>query len=503
MTLTSESLLLACTALLVSCNQPSTQRFRPDASNPTSESQDASLQDLDTEEPENPWHVVFSGLDAPVLAAWESPTGGVFFVGERGLVLNRLSDGHFVRWEIEGDDSLWWVWGRNDDDVLAGGEGGTLLRFDGSRWRRVNVELNESATIWGIWGEGADVWLVGGDARSGGPGFALRGDGEHFDVVTLPDDTPNLFKVWGSAADDVFFVGDRLTMLHFDGARFERVPLPEAYGEEPLFTVAGNRFGEVFAVGGVQQGVALQRGSGKFELLPFATAGLNGVSVSDTGNVVVVGTSGVIRERRQLQWHTFDWLIDQHYHAALVLRSGDALAVGGDLLAEANLRRGVILARGEAWSGPFAEPEVRSEPRDAGVSRDASVPRNSEALDASHAALSDASSSPVDSSTVSMGPDASTPMPSTPLPSTQVDAAPADTTTTALPGPSQPCNEAQLCGPGLECWYLQGEAALVCVDLCDSANECSAEYGPNARCAPPGCQTGVTVCLRQEWAACL
>lgn len=78
-----------------------------------------------------------------------------------------------------------------------------------------------------------------------------------------------------------------------------------------------------------------------------------------------------------------------------------------------------------------------------------------------------------------------------------------DAAHSTLPGPSELCDQNQQCAAGLECWYVQGQGELRCVQLCEDALECAPGFGSGARCAPPGCQTTLTVCLRGDWNACL
>lgn len=462
------------------------------------------------------WRVLFDDLEGPVLSVWGTSLERVFFVGEGGLALER--DGRrWWQWSLPTDEALWWVWGRSETDVFAGGEGGTLLHFDGAGWARLDAGLDPRETIWGIWGDGEVTWAVGGRASTHGPGFVLRSDGERWHRVNVGA-APNLYKIWGNG-EELFVVGDDSSLYRLSDERLEEEALgPLGDNSEPLFTLSGNRAGAVFAVGGVSQGLAFERGARGFELVPFATGGLNGVSVTDDGRVTVVGLSGVIRERSDGEWRTHDLAPARHYHATCAFADG-AYAVGGDLLSSGAARRGLIAVRGddETTAPPELRPREPSTASDAGVRdasaqdaatedasslREAGAPGFGVADGATTAATDAGTGGPAKPST-----DAAAPVPLDAGDPADAGGAPIDAggsdPGSGLPGASEPCTDDFRCAPGLECWYIQGESELRCVQMCETAEECAPEFGPDAQCAPPGCQTVLGACLRAEWVGCL
>jgi hypothetical protein len=531
--------------LLSACNQAASLQDAGLSLEPSGSDAVAQPDPLDASVDAEPWRVVFDDLEHPVLSVWLLNDEHAFFVGERGLLLE-LRDGQWARWAVPTEATLWWVWGTSAENVYAGGESGTLLHFDGARWLNVDAGLDPEETVWGIWGANAsDIWLVGGRARSNGPGFAVRGNAERWARVETGLTLPNLFKVWGRSPSDLFLVGDQATLLHCDGALFlaESLDLSEFGGplNEPLFTVAGNTAGTVVAVGGINQGLVFELGSGGFHNVPLFSSGFNGVSVSSSDEVYVVGLFGAIQRRADGEWRDESTQLGRHYHAVAALSSGSAFAVGGDLLADRDARRGLIMARGAAFSGSVGELLQRgSDTTDAGAAvhdgaavYDAAVASDNETelgseqsaptapptassdagtfaslLDASSvpSPFQDASVAPDSGSEVTADPaDAATSSASSSSGDTACESSGCGDTTEAdgLPGPGELCNATQQCGPGLECWYVQGDSVLRCVVPCNDAAECVADFGAEARCAPAGCQTSTPVCLRAEWQACL
>ena len=76
------------------------------------------------------------------------------------------------------------------------------------------------------------------------------------------------FKVWGSARDDVFIVGQNGAALHYDGTAWKRVVTGT---HATLLTVTGRSSSDVWAVGGnyvavdpstTRRGIVVHRGGG-------------------------------------------------------------------------------------------------------------------------------------------------------------------------------------------------------------------------------------------------
>jgi hypothetical protein len=77
-------------------------------------------------------------------------------------------------------------------------------------------------------------------------GTILRWNGQSWEVDATPI-VPTLTAVWGTAPDDIWAVGDRIT-LHFNGTAWTAVR-PEAARLETLYGVWGSGSTSVWAVG--------------------------------------------------------------------------------------------------------------------------------------------------------------------------------------------------------------------------------------------------------------
>lgn len=128
------------------------------------------------------------------------------------------------------------VWGRSGSDVLAVGAQGTVLHFDGHRWRRRRVSIPEDLV--GV--QGHDETRTYVISSQGG---LWRLDGQRARLERR--EASALRSMWGDG-DQLFAVGDRGSVLRFDGTTWQRDEVPT---EQDLVAVSGSSRYRVFAVG--------------------------------------------------------------------------------------------------------------------------------------------------------------------------------------------------------------------------------------------------------------
>jgi len=271
--------------------------------------------------------------------------GGLGTPGD-ALAIRRTAAG----WETVAtgfEETLWWVWVAGPDDVFMVGEAGRIAHWDGSAITEMTSPT--TSVLFGVWGASpTDVWAVGGDPFGmGDTDVILHYDGSAWTAASVPmPEGVAFFKVWGTSANDVWAVGQRGQIVHYDGSAWSHVASPTT---SPLFTVAGNASGDVWAVGGPPAVILRYDGSAwNEEPLPGPASVLNGVAVSDLGEVQVVGARGT-------KWwlgadgvwvDEFDAAPADDLHAAWI--GGDhVLAVGGNFNAPSGAARvGVLAYRG-------------------------------------------------------------------------------------------------------------------------------------------------------------
>lgn len=419
------------------------------------------------------WRIVLEGLPGTLLSAWESSDGVLYAVGgtsSTALVLRHDRDGW---WQMDPGTSnaLWWVHGFSASDVYAVGAAGVVTHFDGTRWT-VEREGGDF-TLFGAWGATAnDLVAVGGVVNATAPRAAMvsrRSGWAEIPTTGLPPDRA-LFKVWGRNETDLFIVGERGLVAEGSPGAFVRQTAPTT---ERLTTVHGAGT-EVYAVGGLQNPVMVRfEGTTWTSLaIPGSPQLLNGVAVSSSGDVAVVGLNGYLAEGHGDTFVERRALTRRGLHGLAVTHSG-FVALGGELLG--TFGQGVLLTNGTLQGGLVARWPFRGTSFDAGVA-DSGVDAGVDA--GADAGFSDASAD----AGVDAGTDAG------------VDA--------GLLGPGDWCDSApQLCQPGLVCWFVLGPFRSVCSGTCTASTDCGA-YGAGACCKLPGPQATMPVCLPFDAGVC-
>lgn len=126
------------------------------------------------------------------------------------------------------DSSLRAIWGSSANDIWAGGDGGTLLHYDGATWATVDSGTTEPLVS--LWGSARnDVWAVTNDGVHKPDGTAihtstiLHYDGSSWQAVrqgTVRQDVG--LRIAGSGPRDVWVGGS--PPLHYDGTAWTPVP---------------------------------------------------------------------------------------------------------------------------------------------------------------------------------------------------------------------------------------------------------------------------------------
>jgi len=304
--------------------------------------------------PPETWEVVRENESAALLSVSGTSASDIWMVGaddgSGALVLH----GNGIEWrreELGVRADLWWVQALPDGAVYLAGSGGNVLERHGAEWLRLQTPELAEATVFGVWSPGeGELYAVG--AAQGGRGFLWHSDGSSWRELPLPADLPldehanppSLFKVWGASASDVWVVGDRGVVLHGNAAAgFRRIDSgPE---QDRLFTVHGAA-GQVAMVGGAANGWALEaQGEQLATISPPGAAPLQGVCVSERGDVWAVGVAGnvYVRDAGAVEWRdVFTGHPVQSLHAVWVDPGGGVWAVGGNVLTP-ELDRGVAL----------------------------------------------------------------------------------------------------------------------------------------------------------------
>ncbi len=201
------------------------------------------------------------------------------------------------------------VWGSAGDDLYAVGgtpEEGSIHHFNGATWQLLELGVDVPLLNW-VHGFGAeDITFVGN------AGTAVHFDGASFTVQDTPTDQA-LWGVWGASPDDLWAAGGDgrsdsvATLLHFDGSSWEQVALPtlQKANVHAFFKVWGVDADNVWVVG--QRGVVLRYdGSSWTEELVGASDDLVSIWGTDASHVFAVGgrNNGIVSAWDGTQWRT-------------------------------------------------------------------------------------------------------------------------------------------------------------------------------------------------------
>ncbi len=311
------------------------------------------------------WHAVLQGLEPTLLCVWGTAPNDVFAVGgPRGngtpsAVLHY--DGR--AWKDlapGGTETFWWAHGVSDQDVWIVGEAGRTAHWDGAAFHE--YVSGTTATLYGVWAAAPnDVWAVGGTPGGGTAqpnDVVLHFDGAAWTASPLPQTLGRAhFKVWGTAADNLYVVGEFGTIWHRSGATWSLEANP-ATGN--LTTVAGCGPGEVYAVGG--RDVLRSDGTTwvRLGVSTMLTNDVSGVSCASSGHVVIVGFGGLKQRLTGGSWQDdFGAPPFSDLHGVWADPTGGYWAAGGDFITDPQpgaARLGVVAYYGSAVPSSAIQP---------------------------------------------------------------------------------------------------------------------------------------------------
>jgi hypothetical protein len=175
------------------------------------------------------------------------------------------------------------IWGTSDNAILAVGDLGTILRFDGTTW---SPEV--STTTFDLMA----VWVTGFQAFSAGSsGIILSNSGQGWTQVVNPTDR-TINALWGESSTNIFGVGGSGVIIHFDGNTWTEVTDAGTAGIN-LLSVWGSSGNDVFA-GGINGNLFHFDGTA-WSLVPsFTNEDINAIWSSSPSDVFAAGSLGDI-----------------------------------------------------------------------------------------------------------------------------------------------------------------------------------------------------------------
>jgi hypothetical protein len=233
------------------------------------------------------WETLDSGTTADLHAVWGASASDIFAVGAGGIIL-RYDGSGWTAVPSGTTVNLVAVHGRSATEVYAAG-GNTVLRFDGTSWAP-SAAPPPKASLRGVWAGASEALFGAGYGVNGGGALLSRaGSSEPWKVVETP--APTIIEaVWGSSASDIFAVGQRGIIVHYDGSRWQRMEHPAK--SENFSGVWGASPQDVYVVG---RRATLHYDGKEWTRMPGVTDYHAAVWGSSPNNVYAVGFPGIDR----------------------------------------------------------------------------------------------------------------------------------------------------------------------------------------------------------------
>lgn len=286
-----------------------------------------------------------------LLSTWGSASDDVYAVGgtEAAGLVEHYDGKAWAAVELDVSVPLLnWVHGFGADDVTIVGNAGTVLHRSGGTFALQPTPTDQN--LWGVWGAAPDdLWSVGGSGKNDGDATLLHYDGATWQTVPIPTlqkaGVNAFFKVWGTSATNVYVVGQKGAVLHFDGSSWKE----ELVGaSDDLIALWGTGPNDIVAVGGRAIGIASTWNGTSWQTHSLAPLpGLNGVWSRRPGKAHVVGVAGTLGVLTTTDFSLSDQSVDTplDLHGVFASPGGRLVAVGGNFSGPVPPYRGVALSR--------------------------------------------------------------------------------------------------------------------------------------------------------------
>ena len=211
------------------------------------------------------YHCISDPVSTTVIVAPETPVS--YFDGvpdQTRHALNtlcgffRTDDPNFHQIETPTDYSLRAIWGLHYRHVIAVGDHGTILFFDGNQWKF--MESHTSKRLLAVWGTSSDNVYVTGEE-----GVMRHYNGTIWETIETHIENP-LCGIWGTHPDNIYAVGGHGTILHYDGVSWQR-HYTQWY--DRLNAIWGRNEFDIYAAG--ENGLMLHFDGSKWESMPYCS----------------------------------------------------------------------------------------------------------------------------------------------------------------------------------------------------------------------------------------
>ena len=230
-----------------------------------------------------------------------------------------------------------------------------------SGWHSVEgMPAGPGDVLWDGWADASGLIVVGDD------GAINYLDGEDWLRMTSPAPVP-IHALWGTDRARLWAVGWMGLILRFDGKTWHQVrgcvvdstgKYPSVDENTPLFAIAGTSDGLAWAVG--DRGTVLHfNGTDWIGEATNTRAHLRSVVVLEDGRVLASGGDGTVLMRDETgHWQALDCPVSSNFTASIVLGNNQVVLAGGRYFVDANGFRGDLVRwDGKGFERLFPEAE--------------------------------------------------------------------------------------------------------------------------------------------------
>lgn len=226
---------------------------------------------------------------------------------------------------------LYGIWGRNEKEIFAVGQGGQIMHYDGKLWSTKNsIETND---LFAVWGQGTKAWAVG-------EGIDLVYDGTSWSNLSSSS-TYSLRGLWGAPGGKYLYAVGALTyMIRYlsltnDSTYWSTGYLPDKT-EDAMYGVWGLSDNEVYIVGdnGIilrcsQSCISSSYSSSKYTpMTSNTTANLRSIYGFSSNEIYAVGFDGVVLFYNGKNWIKQDLKTQNYFYGVWGSSANDVYVVG-------------------------------------------------------------------------------------------------------------------------------------------------------------------------------
>ena len=249
------------------------------------------------------------------------------------------------KWVVNSD-----IWGSSPDDVYLSGyvsgcsceQGGFVKHWDGEQW---TVVYESDLRMWSIWGAPSGELFVNASSS-----IIRFGDGQ-WTILSADSDRSPFSDIHGTAADNVFSVGQDGLIAHYDGLTFTEMESGTSVGLQGVWVTSTT---EAFAVG--EQGKILRYDGDTWSPMDSGTTReLNDIWGASSTDIYAVGGSEtevgyIILHYNGATWSTIEEGEPFHLAGVWGSSSDNIYAVGGARKGDDSVDDAILHYDGQNWT---------------------------------------------------------------------------------------------------------------------------------------------------------